>query len=81
MADTKIVLNLAVTYYKRLLFHLTYIIGHFLPYKRESVCVCVCMSVCRVGCGMSEPTGSDNMDQNKDSIYDCTGQVTWTEFY
>lgn len=28
------------------------------------------MSVCRVGCGMSEPTGTDNVDQNKDSIYD-----------
>jgi hypothetical protein len=34
-----------------------------------------------VGCGMSEPTGSDNMDQNKDPIYDYIGQVTWTEFY
>jgi len=37
------------------------------------------MSVCIVGCGMSEPTGSDNMDQN-DCIYDCIGQVTWTKF-
>lgn len=30
---------------------------------------------------MSESTGSDNMDQNKDCIYDCMGWVTWTEFY
>jgi len=32
IADTKIVLNLMVTHYKGLLFRLTYIIGHFLPY-------------------------------------------------
>jgi len=31
-ADTKIVLNLTVAHYKVLLFCLTYIIGHFLPY-------------------------------------------------
>jgi len=43
--------------------------------------VCVYMSVCKVGCGMSEPTGSDNIDQNKDCIYDCMGRVTRTEFY
>ena len=36
------------------------------------------MSVCSVGCGMSDPTGSDNMDQNKDCINDCIRQVTWT---
>jgi hypothetical protein len=34
------------------------------------------MSVCKVGCGMSEPIGSDSVAQNKDSVYDCIGQVT-----